>query len=95
MKKKTGIGKVERNCRGFEVVRFKDHYDYQCSLQQSSIAIYEKPGTGAIWLGCDDNHHHSTTGEALSPRMHLTLPMVKKLIVSLQRWVDNGSFKSS
>lgn len=48
------LGKVERTSRGFEVVNFKDHYGTKCSLQASSLAIYEKPGTSAVWLGVDD-----------------------------------------
>jgi hypothetical protein len=36
------------------LIEFKDHYRTPCSLQASSLAIYEQPGTSAIWLGCDD-----------------------------------------
>lgn len=35
-------------------MNFKDHYGVPCSLQASSLAIYCKPGTSAVWLGCDD-----------------------------------------
>lgn len=48
------LGKVKRTERGFEIVEFKDCYDHPCSLQQSSLAEYEKPGTSAIWLGPSD-----------------------------------------
>lgn len=35
-------------------MEFKDHYHTPCSLQCSSLAIYEEPGTSAVWLGVDD-----------------------------------------
>lgn len=50
----VGLGATERTSRGFEFVNFKDHYGVPCSLQASSLAIYCKPGTSAVWLGCDD-----------------------------------------
>lgn len=48
------IGKVKRTARGFPLVEFKDHYDQPCSLQASSLAIYQQPGTSAVWLGVND-----------------------------------------
>ena len=48
------LGTVERTSHGFEIINFTDHYNAACSLQASSLAAYEKPGTSAIWLGCDD-----------------------------------------
>jgi hypothetical protein len=48
-----GLGAVERTSRGFEIVKFKDYYGSECSLQASSLAIHQKPGTSAIWLGVD------------------------------------------
>jgi len=51
---KPVLGKLDRTSRGFELIEFKDYYDVSCSLQMSSLAIYEKPGISAIWLGCDD-----------------------------------------
>jgi len=48
------LGKQKRTGRGFPMVEFKDYYDAPCSLQASSLAIYQQPGTSAIWLGCDD-----------------------------------------
>lgn len=53
-KKIKKLGKVERTDRGFEFVNFTDHYEKACSLQASSLAILEKPGTSAVWLGLDD-----------------------------------------
>jgi hypothetical protein len=45
------LGKTTKTKRGFETVEFKDHYGAACSLQASSLAVYE---TSAIWLGVDD-----------------------------------------
>jgi hypothetical protein len=33
------------------MVEFEDSYGQKCSLQASSLAINEQPGTSAIWLG--------------------------------------------
>lgn len=62
--KKLKLGKVEKTERGFEVVNFKDHYGTRCSLQASSLAIYKKPGTSAIWLGVDDANPQVLHGDA-------------------------------
>lgn len=51
--KKT-LGKVTKTGRGFPQVEFTDRYGVPCSLQASSLAEYEKPGTSAVWLGTSD-----------------------------------------
>ena len=48
------LGKQRRSGRGFPLVEFKDYYGAPCSIQASSLAIYQQPGTSAIWLGVDD-----------------------------------------
>lgn len=48
------LGKVEKTGRGFEIVNFQDCYNTPCSLQASSLAEFEKPGTSAVWLGTSD-----------------------------------------
>ena len=55
-KKIEPLGFVEKTERGFEVIRFLDRYGVHCSLQASSLwdGENDKPGTGAVWLGCDD-----------------------------------------
>ena len=78
------LGKVKRTSRGFQYIPFFDHNGQGCSLQQSSLAMYEPPGTSAIWIGVDENEP--------SNRMHLTLDMVKKLVAVLQNWIDTGYF---
>jgi len=86
------LGAVEQTARGFEIIEFKDHYGEKCSLQASSLAIYEKPGTSAVWLGCEVIKNHHVTGEPLSPRMHLNREQVAALIAHLQSWLDDDTF---
>ncbi len=92
---KNELGKLDHTSRGFELIEFKDHYGEPCSLQASSLAIYEKPGTSAIWLGCEEAKNHHVTGEALSPRMHLNREQVAALIAHLQSWLDNDTFAAT
>ena len=75
------LGPVTRTDRGFELVEFRDCYDKDCELQASSLAVYEKPGTSAVWLGRG------------SPRMHLDRDQVAALILHLQNWLKRGTFK--
>ena len=60
------LGQETKNTRGFRLVKFTDKYGARCSLQQSSLAESEKPGTSAIWLGIDDPEpkviHHQAAG---------------------------------
>lgn len=72
--------KVEYTERGFQIIRFTDRYGEDCSLQQSSLADYEQPGSSAIWLG--------PVGE----RMHLDREQVAWLRDVLTRWLDSGQF---
>lgn len=48
------LGKSKRTQRGFDLLEFKDYNDHPCSLQASSLALYEQPGTSAVWFGSDD-----------------------------------------
>ena len=75
--------KLEKTERGFQILRFPDHNDNACSLQQSSLAEFEPPGTSAIWLGIDGQ-----------TRMHLDMERVVWLIDHLQTWVHTGEFAS-
>ena len=72
--------KIEKTERGFELIKFKDIYGSECSLQQSSIALRKEPGTGAIWFGKGDE------------RMHIDFNLLEELLPYLQRWMKNGSF---
>lgn len=60
------LGKQKKTARGFALIEFKDHYNVPCSLQASSLAKYTKPGTSAIWLGCDDAQPKIMASKALS-----------------------------
>lgn len=102
---KQKLGKVGRTPRGFELVKFKDCYGVECSLQASSLATFEKPGTSAIWLGCEDAKPRILVqgqGWQLIPmppdyladtRMHLDRRQVASLIAHLQNWLDKDTFK--
>lgn len=72
--------KVKKTERGFEIIHFKDFYGTDCSLQQSSLALYDQPGCSAIWFGQGDK------------RMHINLELMKELLPHLERWVKEGSF---
>lgn len=74
------LGSVQLTDRRFELLEFVDHYDEPCSLQASSLATYEKPGTSAVWLGIADE------------RMHLDRDQVTALIAHLQSWLDRDTF---
>ena len=77
------LGLVKTTQRGFQIIEFLDIYKNDCTLQQSSLALYEQPGAGAVWLGVGEN------------RMHLDQALVKSLIATLQTWLDTGSFNKT
>jgi hypothetical protein len=85
------LGPVGATGRGFELIEFADKYGEPCSLQQSSLAEYTKPGTSAVWLGCE-RACCTPQGEPLAPRMHLDRKQVAALIAHLQRWLDADTF---
>ena len=87
--KKNELGKVELTKRGFEYIDFIDRYGAKCSLQQSSLAEFVKPGTSAIWLGVERNLNNIEVNE----RMHIDLKQAKALVKVLNKWIKNGSFK--
>lgn len=89
------LGRVKHTERGFELIEFKDHYELPCSLQASSMAVFQKPGTSAIWLGCENNCFHPSTNEAMSPRMHLDREQVKALVRHLTQWLEKDTFELS
>lgn len=67
--------------RGFGLITFTDYYGEACSLQESSLALYQEPGSGAVWLGTE------------AGRMHLTDGQVKDLIKELKHWLKTGHLK--
>ena len=50
----TALGQQTYTERLFPLVKFRDRYGVECSLQASSLAEFEQPGTSAVWLGPDD-----------------------------------------
>ena len=72
--------KIEKTNRGFQIIHFIDKNGENCSLQQSSLAEFEPPGTSAIWFGIDDK------------RMHIDLKQLKKIVKHLNNWIKDGKF---
>lgn len=68
-----------RTGREFQLVEFTDIYGKKCSLQQSSLAKYDQPGTSAVWLGEGEN------------RMHLDEDLTRMLVGRLSQWLETGS----
>lgn len=58
------LGDETTTHRGFRLVEFQDCYGTACSLQASSLADYEKPGTSAVWLGVEDAQPKVLHGDA-------------------------------
>jgi hypothetical protein len=77
--------KLAKTERGFKGGSFKDRYDNDCSIQESSLAT-----EACIWLGMDHEVLHPTTGERCGARMHLTQDMTAALIPKLQKFVKTG-----
>jgi hypothetical protein len=73
--------KITKTLRGFELIEFVDHNGERCVLQQSSLAIFTRPGSSAVLLGVS------------GIKMHLDLKQVKALLKHLNQWVETGSFK--
>lgn len=74
---------VQKTDRGFQIIRFLDRYNRECSLQQSSVADAEymdRPGWSAVWIG---------RGEE---RAHLSREQVKWIVEYLQKWLETGEF---
>jgi hypothetical protein len=58
------LGKRTRTYRGFQIVHFEDYYKIKCSIQQSSLALYEQSGTSALWIGVDNPEPKVLHGDA-------------------------------
>lgn len=79
------IENVETTPRGFQVIRFADAHQMECSLQQSSAIDdtergMSQPGSSFVWLGLGDE------------RMHLHRDHVCDLVEQLRHWLVNGRF---
>lgn len=95
----------EKTERRFDIIKFKDRYDVECSIQKSSLATED-----AIWLGCSEIEIQTFipgpgwrkwTIEQLkivlggreivaNNRMHLSIEKVRELLPILHRFVDTG-----
>lgn len=86
---------IDKTERGFEIIKFTDHNNASCSLQQSSAILDDEgagnPGSSLIWLGCDKNAPPHL-GHEMSPRMHLTREQVESLLDMLTNWLNTGLF---
>jgi hypothetical protein len=82
------IDNVEHTGRGFEIMKFRDCYGLECSLQESSAMgpyedSYDRPGSSYVWLG--------VRGE--QKRMHLNRGQAYELAERLLNWVNKGTFE--
>lgn len=84
--------------RGFKSGEFKDYYDIECSIQESSLA-----SPGAIWLGVNESDPKVMNkdgmgwqsvelpeGTLCNTRMHLTQEQVKALLPLLEYFVETS-----
>lgn len=89
--------KIEHTDREFDIVKFKDVYDKECSLQKSSAATFD-----AIWFGVTKPvikvfqkgawQDFVLPDEALiQTRMHLTQEQVKELLPYLIKFAESGN----
>lgn len=74
------LGPITHTARGFQTISFRDRNGQECSLQQSSLADFEPPGSSAVWLGVGGS------------RMHLDLARVSALYAVLGTWLKEGRF---
>jgi hypothetical protein len=77
------LGEVKETARGFDVIDFVDRNGVACSVQVSSIADFDTPGTSAIFIGANEKAPGS-------PRAHLTRDQAEGLIVALHTWLKTG-----
>ena len=88
----TPLGEIRLTTRDFEIIFFTDRYGTPCSVQQSSLADYNPPGSSALWLGVDRQHepHDGVFDTANQTRMHLDLKQVAVLSRVLTQWLLTG-----
>ena len=99
------LGTTEQTNRGFTIIHFEDINGVLCSLQESSVAINNIPGSGALWIGCDEPKPRTLIpGKGWTPiampedyiadtRMHLNRKQVKALIRHLKVWIKKGTLQ--
>lgn len=94
-KKKQKKLEVTQTCRGFDYIKFDDHYGQHCSLQKSSLMEPD-----AIWLGVDNTgpymgsidplHNKQDVNVDVKCRMHLSQEQVKQLLPFLIKFAETG-----
>jgi len=89
-------------CRGFRLIKFKDLYEAECSIQKSSLATDD-----AIWVGVTDANpqimasktkeggtgwvkYHIPDDVLLTTRMHMNRQQVKDILPILKKFVRTG-----
>ena len=77
------LGKLESTDKGFPVIDFTDSHGTECSVEMSTLAHNEQPGTSALWIGPDKK------------RMHLERNQVIQLMYVLDSWLRTGEFLNS
>ena len=88
--------KFGKTARGFSIIDFKDRYDVECNIQESSLATDD-----AIWIGCANPEPKIMSDKGWVPykipeyvlintRMHLTRRQVKELLPILANFVETG-----
>ena len=73
--------------RGFRLYTFKDVYNDECSLQESSRADQLN-----VWLGLDTHEikTHHVTGEPLGVRMCLNQKLARQIGLKLIAFAETG-----
>lgn len=69
------FSEVKVTGRGFKFYKFKDIYNRDSSIQESSFA--NEP---ALWLGIEE----------VGARMHLNIPLAKELVKLLNNFIETG-----
>lgn len=73
--------------RGFLLGKFRDRYDENCSIQESSLAT-----ESCIWLGCD-RETFDNKNIPCGARMHLTQEAARVLGNLLLQFANSGKLE--
>lgn len=79
------LGPRRKSSRGYAFMEFRDFNGESCSIQESSLAT-----KNCLWLGCDHETIHQVTGDPCGARMHIDLKLAKRIVRTLQHWIDTG-----
>lgn len=97
----TPLGNVEKTERGFAFINFTDRYGALCSLQQSSLADYEPPGTSAVWLGVENPEPKILAADAAKLGVKteertswIPYPLPKEVLINTRMHLDLNQAKA-